>query len=306
MIMRVCIVFFSIILLFLQGCVAIQSFPTVARAGDTVTLAVGSAEGMTKANTTLTFTPDDTGIPIAIPASSLRSVLNIYPDKRSPAWSNSFAIAIDSTAGHGGWLTVLVVDLPVDLPVGTGVINVQTPATYTYFNTGVIGVDIALEVLSSGGVPATFDYIDSGSETFLAGDLSQLEPAPHYLIKPDFTSTFFVNPWPAYGAIEIKVIGTITGVPESAIDNSIRVVLDDMQENMISHMQMDWARNGDTITINIISSKGLLQYFEARASLFFNRDIVNYVTTPTITARYFDVNGDVVPGPIIKVAYVTS
>ena len=36
--------------IYLQGCLAVQSFPTAARAGDTVTLAIGSLEGANKNN----------------------------------------------------------------------------------------------------------------------------------------------------------------------------------------------------------------------------------------------------------------
>jgi len=94
----VVLVFVSLLLL--QGCVALQSFPMVARSGDTITLAVGSVEGMTKANTSLIYKPS-TGAPITFLPSSLRAIVPIYPDKRTNAWIASSATLVDELSGHG-------------------------------------------------------------------------------------------------------------------------------------------------------------------------------------------------------------
>ena len=42
----------------LVGCTAVSTHPLAARPGDTVTLAVGTPEDMTTANTTVYFTPN--------------------------------------------------------------------------------------------------------------------------------------------------------------------------------------------------------------------------------------------------------
>jgi len=69
------------------GCVALQPFPTAARAGDTITLAVGSADGMTDSNTTVEFfapgVDPDIGPGTLIP---IRSVIKLLPDKASHLW----------------------------------------------------------------------------------------------------------------------------------------------------------------------------------------------------------------------------
>jgi len=86
----------------------------------------------------------------------------------------------------------------------------------------------------------------------------------------------------------------------------MRVMLDDMEQNILSHTHMDWVRNGDTTTINIVSSKGLLNYYQARVSLFFTGSNITYSSSPIITAKYFDVNGLEVAGPVVKAIYVTN
>ena len=45
----------------LSGCVAYNSLPVAARAGDTITVAIGSADGATTSNTTATYFPDTGG-----------------------------------------------------------------------------------------------------------------------------------------------------------------------------------------------------------------------------------------------------
>jgi len=302
-------VFFSFSLLFLQGCVSLQSFSTAARAGDTITLAVGSAEGMTKGNTTLTYTPDSTGVPIQLPSGSLRAIVPLYPDKRTNAWSFSAATSIDEFAGHGGWLTVLVVDLPPSLSeyVGSGILNVETLATYSAFASNVNDENITLEILPGSGSPATFNYKGFSGATPTNGFLADVEVLPHYLLKADFVPVpLFSSPaWPAYGAIEIKVTGDITGA-EGNIYTAMRVMLDDMEDNITSHTHMDWVRNGDTTTIYLVSPLGLVNYYQARVSILFNSPLVDYSSLPLITARYFDVNGLEVDGPEIKVKFVSN
>jgi len=298
---RYYLIFLSVILISLQGCVAVQSFPTAARSGDTISLSVGSAEGMTKANTTITYTPNSTGTPIPIATNNIRAIIPIYPDKRTSVWNTSVANGIDFSAGHGSWLTVLVIDLPV-LPTGNGTLNIQTSATYSRLASSANDVPITLEILPGTGSPSTFSYDESGTQV---GDLSTAEVLPHYLFKPDLSSTIFVPEWPLYGAIEMTISGSISGT-ESAIDSAIRVLLEDMEQNFDSHAQMDWSRNGNDIVINIISSVGRLNYYEARTSIFFTNNSISYSSTPTVTSRYFDSNGNIVSGPEIKVTFINN
>ena len=80
----VCVI---IALAVLNGCVALQPFPMAGQAGDTITLAVGSADGMNSSNTTVEFFPfgtnpnTDPGIPVPV-----REIVKMYPDKTSHAW----------------------------------------------------------------------------------------------------------------------------------------------------------------------------------------------------------------------------
>jgi len=200
-------------------------------------------------------------------------------------------------------LTVLVIDLPASLPEGTGFIEVQTTATSPLNASNVNDESIALEILPGTGTQATFDYKAFAGAGPQTSSLSDVEVLPHYLIKPDYV---FTSSWPTYGAIEIKVTGTLTGATEAEYNNAMYIVLDDKDTNILSHLQMDWARNGNTTTINIVSSNGTLKSYQARVSMLFTKSGIIYSSPPTVTAKYFDINGLEVAGPVIKATRITN
>lgn len=145
----VCVI---IALAVLNGCVALQPFPMAGQAGDTITLAVGSADGMNSSNTTVEFFPfgtnpnTDPGIPVPV-----REIVKMYPDKTSHAWLGGDPRKIPRRSSHGGWLSVVVVDLPGTLPTGNGVIRVSTTASYPRFSATPNGFDIPFKVLPGMG-----------------------------------------------------------------------------------------------------------------------------------------------------------
>lgn len=304
MLTRAFLLIITISILLLQGCVAVQPFPSAARAGETVTLAVGSIDGMTRSNTTINYIPDSDPLnPILIPSANIRGIIPIYPDKKTHAWTVSAAVFIDNDSGHGAWLTVLVIDLPATLLQGTGKFDIQTAGVSPPLAGNVNNVEISFEVLQGLGVANPFDYYDPTTDlaTTLSGDLLSLEPFPYYLFKPD-SGQF----WPKFAAIQLTIQGDVIGSSEAIINKSMKVVLEDMEENLNSNAQMDWVRNGSTTTVNIISTLGKLNYFEARTAIFFNNADINFATLPTVTAKYFDVEGNEVSGPVIKMSYVTN
>lgn len=123
-------IIFSISLLFLQGFLGLKLFSTAARAGDKVTLAVGSVETITKSNTTLMCMSDNTGVTFPFPISCLHAIVPLYPDQPTKTWNNSSSIAID----------------------------VQATATFAVYSSKVNGDNKALEILPNVGEPANFSH----------------------------------------------------------------------------------------------------------------------------------------------------
>ncbi len=302
------IVFLLLVLNLLTGCVAVQPFPVAARAGDTITLAVGSPDGMTTSNTTVVYVPDSDPLnPIDI-TSNIRAITKIYPDKTSTAWLGKVGVysdAIPSASGHGGWQSVIVLDLPSSLPVGQGKIEVSTGAGVTYpaSSKTVNGVEVNMEILAGPGQSNPFSYFPySWSTSPIPGDLSLLEPGTQALIKMPSPQG---SGGGQYGAIQIKVNAPTTdGSGGSVSTGSIRVVSDDQPTNLISQRQTSWIRDGDLFTVNIVSPNAKLTYPEARFSIVLKGNGL-FTGTPVIeSVIYYDADGYVTTGPIPTVLVI--
>jgi len=272
-----------LILFVLQGCVATQSFPTVARGGDTITLAVGSPDGMTKSNTTAQFVSDVDGLETSL---SIRSIIRLRPDNTSNlALFNAFVNAEDNYTGHSQWLTVIVIDLPVGLTVGAGVVNVSSAASYGTFPVGVNDVPISIEILEGTGVPNDFSYNNNFGGVG-PGDLESLEPLPQAILRPPHMASTFT-----FAAAEIKVKIPLGSVPNRAL----RVVADDFYtKNHQDQVQMNWSRDGDIFTVNFISPAATMEAKQLRFSIVL-RPGNEFVTDPgpsIVSIKLYDVNGE--------------
>ncbi|MBI3186773.1 MAG: hypothetical protein HYZ31_02735 [Gammaproteobacteria bacterium] len=293
MLMRAYLVVFAMLLVVLQGCVAVQTFPTAARSGDTITLAVGSPDGMTRANTTAQFTSPSLANPINLP---IRSIIKLRPDNTSFIGAfDEFVSNIPYSSSHSAWLSMIVIDLPVGLPVGAATINVATSGIY-YPGQGasVNTTPISIEVLPGTGSPNKFMYNPNGYGV-AEGDLTDLESLPQVVVRPPLASAWEVE----FAAAEIKVSAPSriksTGLPIPL--NHVKVIADDMSiENSAHQMQMFWTRTGDDYTVNFVN-QGHALTFQTRFSIVlypysdyeFTPGMVPAVTSVT----YYDTSGNV-------------
>jgi len=79
---------------------------------------------------TITYYPDPGSLPSEDSVDvtvGIRSVFNIYPDKKSKTYWDTIAGSgletmeyVETVSGHSAWQTVVAVDLPSTLPTGTG------------------------------------------------------------------------------------------------------------------------------------------------------------------------------------------
>jgi hypothetical protein len=235
-----------------SGCTSLQTFPVAARAGDTVSLAVGSYDNMTKNNITVEFLPDGV-LPGSGTALTPRAVFRLYADQTSFAYQNpTFLLGgVSGKSGHAPWLNVLVIDLPSSLNTTTTPINGQiyinrlggagTPPVYPGHGTDLADfwddpaisssaedkIKIGLTVLPTGlastgtGASGLFQYELGGSASTLGvavdGNLGALQPAEHCIVAPPFDgdpSATYANA--TYAAVEIVLTlaaQTYTGTP---------------------------------------------------------------------------------------------
>jgi len=133
---------FSLVLLLplIAGCSGVQTFPNMARAGDTVSIAMGWQKRFKRNNTTVTITPS-VGEPVVYQPDdpAVRAIINFYPDplsnvvvgtkiKNDTFFNNGLAYGtlINTNYTDGDmdwWQTIAFVDLPSTIAVGEA--NIQ-------------------------------------------------------------------------------------------------------------------------------------------------------------------------------------
>lgn len=293
--------FYLILILWLgalSGCIAIQPFGNYARPGDTITLAVGSLDGMTKANTKVFFVPDSSPSTSIDVSSGIRAIFKLYADKGSRVYSpnNNNAAINFGYLYHENWQTVIALDLPTSLPVGPGAMKVQTTVpqpggAYPDVNT----VPIRMEILAGTGAPNPLQYETVYGGT-LSGSYSDLQTARQALVTPPTSDP--QSRWTTpYGAVQLQFNLPLADVNTGTLtENNVRVVTQDITTYTRSKQQMTWSLSGNTLTVLFISANGKMQYYEPRFSIM--ADSADFTGTPTIlSVSYFDVNGNVAAGP---------
>lgn len=292
---RAIAVVFTVMLV--SGCVGLDAFPIAARAGDTITLALGSPEGMNRSDTTVTFEDSQGGVHDL--TANVRGIFKLLPDKASKAWDASSTSTLVSSAKHEPWLVVMALDLPASLPVGAGTIRITTSADYPSVSAHINDVPIRLEILPGVGMPNPLEYVFGTLPTSTAfGDVQALESRPSVSVQTDgSTSSLF-------GAIEIK-LNVETDKGANLTSSNVRVVTEDLTVVTGSRRNWFWdVYNGQEYTILMLSPVGLLADYEVRFKLVFKQ--ANVIGAPTITSiRYYDADGAEVSGPGINQYAIT-
>jgi hypothetical protein len=291
------LIFVSIFFLF-QGCVAINTYPAVARAGDTITLSLGSVDGLDKSKLQISFVPQSTGLPIDLTAN-IRSVLKIYPDRTSPtSIGNTSTFFLTSFSGHAAWMNIAVIDLPANLPIGQGYFQVVYSNDVRVPNTiwvpSAEGMHIATEIIAGTGTNNSFSYYsDSGS--ILTGAFSDVESLPHVVLRPASGNNYNSAIYPA--AAEYRIRLPISGNVSSMDDSEIHVIWDYKPNEDNRQIQLNWRRQSDVITVNVLVPTDLtisdrLYQFSIVVDPV-NNNVIDINGTPQLLSyRYFDLNGN--------------
>jgi hypothetical protein len=289
----------------IQGCVAVQTFPVAARPGNTITISVGSPDGMTKANTDISFVPQG-GDPQtdAINLNSyVRSIFKLRPDNTSGL--SVFDPVLDNIAwesSHSPWITIIAVDLPGDLPVGAGTLHVSTAAV-THVGPDINDNPVEITILDVGpgeaGAPNPFNYRGFNNIIF-EGTLGLLEPLEQVVVKPPLYSEY--GSAPVFHAVEFK----LRAVAREVVSGSeleyyhLRVVADDQTLRKVRNQtQMFWSKDGDVFTVNFICAESWMDYQQNRFSVVVAKDTpsqtyeIDELDGPELlSVRYFDSQGN--------------
>jgi hypothetical protein len=287
----------------LAGCVSLKPFPNAFRAGDTITLSIGSLDGATKNNITVTYYDDlDTSRvnPIDL-TSSIRTVFKIYPDKTSAAWnevstSGAVLATLPSWSGHGPWLTVVSLDLPNSsvLSPGTGNIIVTPGAGVTAPNvaTRVEDIEIPVEILPGDGARDALAYYRETYSLPANGNTGKLKPLPQVVVKPfDQTGQY------GGAAAPVAAAEYVLNVPitdsSSVPDSAVRVFWDDRPGDALAQIQLSWARSGDNLRVIVLSPTGLLNTDLVRFSVILAPPgSYTFAGSPSlVSAAYYGIDG---------------
>jgi hypothetical protein len=167
----------------LSGCTSVNTFPKIARPGDTVTFMVGGSAQARKANVSAILT-DASGQVFDLQAlGKVRSVFNLRTDGR--AIGQHYSPYLDSYIswffGHEPLQTVLVADLPATATVGQAKLAVALNSV----NDNSSGVSnpftVNLEIIPGAGTSEQFLRSALGGNQPV--DFSRLETAPYAQIN---------------------------------------------------------------------------------------------------------------------------
>ena len=301
---KVISVFISVLSLLFGGCTALNTFPVAARPGETVALAVGSADNLTMANiNSVTFLSEAAPVSPLDITSNVRSIFKLYADKASTVYESPGpgTRELIRTSLHEPWLTVMAIDMPeelapgVPLPAGPGTITINTNSRVTYPTIGYhindaepIAIEILPETTPTDGVASAFEY-EFGKYAHMIGDLWLLEAHPHALISSQYKD----DPLglASYAAVEMKV--DFTGTTSTPINESnVKVIVDDMTAYSNSNRQVLTSVNNGVLTVILMSMNERIKPYEMRFSVALNSGISFTGPVPQIlNISFYDLNG---------------
>ena len=169
--------------LLLSACTSINTFPNIARPGDTTSFMVGGSAQARKENISVSLT-DAGGHVFDLQALGLvRSVFNMRADGR--AVGQHYSPYLDSyiswAFGHEPIQTVMIADLPGNATPGLATLTVALNGLTD--NSSGVGspFNVSLEIIPGSGSPEQFKRRTSGGK--LPVDFTQLETAPNAKIS---------------------------------------------------------------------------------------------------------------------------
>ena len=176
----------------LSGCAGIQSYPQIARSGDTVAVAIDRQADLSRQDIVIRVT-DSRGPGFAqdIPGTdpAVRAWINVYPDPLSKlvvgretgqtlgvgAKGWGLAAEYESNDSKDWFDSFLFLNLPTDLVTGAAAIDVLSSGL------SILQQPIALEIIPGTGAPAPFETYEYGYLT--ANQFGIMERADHHKVS---------------------------------------------------------------------------------------------------------------------------
>lgn len=277
------------LILLIGGCAGVQTFPNMARPGDTVALAAGWKQQFARDQLAVTIADaggDVSHYPPGHPA--IRAVVNLYPDPLSSIlvsdqtgqdltpYAGAYAdmVNINFTSGdQDWWQTTVFIDLPPGLAMG--------PATVTIDNGLGASAVSTLEIIAGDGMPAVFDAELNGP--LQPYQLAALERVAHYAVH--FSGATLPH------AIQIDLAHD----PDATLGGSGRVHVVNPRGDLKS---LAWSGDGDSLRVLLMPAREDM----LRSFADFKFYVAGGVSgLAPLALQAFDVQGNPVPGVSVEV-----
>jgi hypothetical protein len=241
---------------FLSACTSVNTFPGVARPGDTVSFMVGGSAQARKGNVSATLT-DASGQAFDLQALGLvRSVFNLRADGRAVGqhYGDYFDRYVSWGFGHEPLQTIMVADLPGNASPG--------PATLTIFLNGLtdnssgVGAGpytVSLEIIPGSGSTEQFLRHTLGGNSPV--DFAQLETTSNAQISFGFNNT-------PVGAASLVIDFDETAVNPDDLnlhvpESTVRGTYSETGAFGQTQRMVYWHQDGHNLHVDIIAPQGI-------------------------------------------------
>lgn len=286
-------------LLFLQGCTGVNTFPMIARAGDTVSVMVGGTEKARKNTIAVTLT-DINGSTWDLQSLGLvRSVFNMRTDGRAEGlhYSPYLDTYISWLEGHEPVQTVLVTDLPLGVAIGDAYLTVNT-----YVGDDSSGIsdpfNVNLEIIAGTGSQDQFLRRNLGG--YQGVDFEQLEPAPH--AKISFGTGFEI-----IGAASLVVDFDETVLNPDDInvyvpESTVRGTAGDPGAFGATQRMVYWRQDGLQLYLDVVAPQGIKAVY-LQFQVIHPRNLSGPANFSLTSATVYDVDGYEISTPVASLEY---
>lgn len=279
----------GLLLLLLNGCAGVQTFPHVARAGDTVAVAAGWKQDFAREDLTVIIAASNGTVVVYPPGDpAVRAVVNFYPDPLASIvvsdrtgqdltpYARTYSDAVNTNFTQGDqdwWQTTVFVDLPPGLAAG--------PANVTVANRQGTSATTQVEIVTGIGTPSPFSAQLAGP--LQSHQLASLERVPHYVLR--FSG----------GVLPYAIQLDLNHAPDAAHGGSGRVHVINPRGDIKS---VAWADDGQNLRVLITPVRdGAINSF-TDYKFYVAGGVTNLAL---VSLRAFDPDGNLMPGVSVEV-----
>lgn len=282
---------------YLHGCTGVNTFPTVARPGDTVSVMVGGSEQARKDSVTVSLKDKDNVDWDLQALGRVRSVFNLRA--AGTAYGTHYSSWLDSEIswlnGHEPVQTVLIFDVPQGVAIGPATLSVDLNSNDD--SSGLFHpVSIAMDVIEDAtGTSGTSDQFLRQNFNGIPREasLEDLEPAPYAKISFGGGDTM-ASPLLYATSLVVDFDQTIVNGDDLNVYVSESTVRGSPTETGAfgsNQRGVYWKQDGDKLFIDIVAPQGIegryLQVFVVHP-----RGLTGDPTLSLESATNYDINGN--------------